>query len=1035
MGKSSLLNAGVMHRLRARGYWPVNVRLNDTTLSPVQSIDRQIAQADIRDTEVEVQRTPGLDFDITADTTLWDLLGSLEVWRGDRLQQLVVVLDQFEELFTLDWKADVRDRFIAEFGQVVRGHRSGDGEALAETSDVPVPSVKFCIVIREDALGQLEALADDVPQIMQNRFRLGALDATQAELAIREPAMVDDGLLDTQPFEYSEAAARQILDFLQETERAAMLHLGEVDTDTSVDPSQLQIICQYIERRVLPAKGIPPDGQVVTIATDDLGGAEGLRSVLGDFYRRTVGTFPPATQRLVQRLCEEGLISRSGRRLSIERDEIAGRYEVSQAILDELVDQRLLRVEPRVGSAYYELSHDTLVRPILADRADRRQATSSRRRRFAFVAAGVVALIVLAFFAYRLGFDEGSESVASIEFETPLQREVEQAGDVARFQAIAREQPSLVVVEPSEDGSLNASVSLTNSKKTRREADQLRSGEAERIVVPAGTGDQLDVAVSSKDASTGGFEITQGDLTVTPLLVGDSGDDPVRGSIDEPGSLAVYSVDVTEPLDDGSDTSIEIFVSRPDEGARPNGKKDAGLDVEIEVIDPTGAGTVTDLAAAGQGERTTLSGGVGQYLVVVRGYLESTGGYEITASYVDYATLPLDETADGEIESADASAAFAINVPVDGDVSVIVTSSGDLDPVLEIVDPGGDSLEVDSSAGGEAELAELSGGGLHLVHVSGYDGSVGTFDIVAEALQTAELDEDASVSATAPVAFEVEVDTGEVLSFNAESEDPDSVLIMQVIDPEGIPTGFGGGGLVEGQPATAVLDGTFPGSYTIIVGSAEPGIDITATLQPIESQQLLENDPVTVPAPAGFDVDVIEGQSLIFTAQPESSDSVLDVSVQDADGNATGSSGSSPSAGEPATVTLGGGLPGHYRIIVNDADASTDVTATLQPAETKLLTLGSAPVDGVAPAIFDIDLAAGERALVVVTPQGDDSMYMTISSDESDAPTVVYPDLDQPVVGVLTGEGTHQIAVETFGGGDGSFTIETSDVGEGPGGS
>ena len=43
MGKSSLLNAGVMHRLRERGYWPVNVRLNDTTLSPVQSIDRQIA--------------------------------------------------------------------------------------------------------------------------------------------------------------------------------------------------------------------------------------------------------------------------------------------------------------------------------------------------------------------------------------------------------------------------------------------------------------------------------------------------------------------------------------------------------------------------------------------------------------------------------------------------------------------------------------------------------------------------------------------------------------------------------------------------------------------------------------------------------------------------------------------------------------------------------------------------------------------------------------------------------------------------------
>ena len=154
----------------------MSVRLNQTELSPVESIDRQVAEADIHATDVEVARTPGLDFEVTAGTTLWDLLGSLEVWRGDRLQQLVLVLDQFEELFTLDWNDDVRQRFITQFGEVVRGHRSADAEA-GDAVAVPVPNVKFVIVIREDALGELEALADDVPQIMQNRFRLGALDA------------------------------------------------------------------------------------------------------------------------------------------------------------------------------------------------------------------------------------------------------------------------------------------------------------------------------------------------------------------------------------------------------------------------------------------------------------------------------------------------------------------------------------------------------------------------------------------------------------------------------------------------------------------------------------------------------------------------------------------------------------------------------------------------------------------------------------------------------------------------------------------
>ena len=657
MGKSSLLNAGVMHRLRSRGYWPVSVRLNQTELSPVESIDRQVAEADIHATDVEVARTPGLDFEVTSGTTLWDLLGSLEVWRGDRLQQLVLVLDQFEELFTLDWNDDVRHRFITQFGEVVRGHRSADAEA-GDALAVPVPNVKFVIVIREDALGELEALADDVPQIMQNRFRLGALDAKQAESAIREPAMVEDGLLDTQPFRYSEEAAQHILDFLQETERDAMQGIAEANMARSVDPSQLQIICQYVERRVLPDKGIAPNGEVVTIEAADLGGAEGLRDVLGDFYRRTVGTFPQSTQRSVQHLCEEGLISNSGRRLSLEREEIRAQYRVAPDVLHDLVDQRLLRVEPRVGSEYYELAHDTLVKPILADRSERRKATLRRRRRFGFVAVGAVALLVLGLLAYRLGFDEGKESVASLEFETPLSRSVGTPGALQSFQVVGTDEPSLILVEPTEDGELNAAVALENAARKRRQADQLGPGQPERIVVPAGQGDQLAVAVSSSDASTGSFTVTQRPLEVTALRPTERGSEPICGSIDEPGSLAVFTLDVVDqPAVEGAESSVEIAVTSPvqtdtsgtDEGVslsspeqvdpsgssqatKPGGKPDPGLDVEIEVIDPEGGGTNTDNLAVSDGERTTVDGAAGQYLIVVRDHGTSTGSFEITAT-------------------------------------------------------------------------------------------------------------------------------------------------------------------------------------------------------------------------------------------------------------------------------------------------------------------------------------------------------------------------------------------------------------------
>ena len=50
-------------------------------------------------------------------------------------------------------------------------------------------------------------------------------------------------------------------------------------------------------------------------------------------------------------------------------------------------------------------------------------------------------------------------------------------------------------------------------------------------------------------------------------------------------------------------------------------------------------------------------------------------------------------------------------------------------------------------------------------------------------------------------------------------------------------------------------------------------------------------------------------------------------------------------------------------------------------------------------------------------PQGDDSLWMTISSPGSDEPTFVFsPGPGQPLVGVLTGEGFTRLHVETSGG-------------------
>ena len=373
LGKSSLISAGVMEPLRERDFFPVIVRLNDPSSSPVELIDEQLREAASKVDGITVMRNPSAQDVEGTPSSLWDLLTGLEVWKGNTLQHLVLVFDQFEELFTLGWSDDQRSQFIEQFGQVIRRHRTvAPGPDAERAALLPPPAVKVVLIIREDFLGELEAMAQQVPQIMRHRFRLDGLAPEQAELAIRQPAQVDDPRLSTRQFGYTEGAAQAMLGFLgarQDGGRAVLTH--------TIDPSQLQIICQHVERSILPTKSLPDAGSMAEITEEDLGGKDGLDRILRDFYRREILSFPSNQRKIVRTLCETGLINQRGRRLSLEEEEIGAKYKVSKAILEDLVARRLLRAEPRVGSIYYELAHDTLAAPILAFHEEARKATAA----------------------------------------------------------------------------------------------------------------------------------------------------------------------------------------------------------------------------------------------------------------------------------------------------------------------------------------------------------------------------------------------------------------------------------------------------------------------------------------------------------------------------------------------------------------------------------------------------------------------------------------------------------------------------------
>ena len=362
LGKTSLLNAGVAQRLRNEQCLPLMVRVNDVQRGPFTSILEGIRTAAERQV---VEYIPG------SQTSLWHFFKTAEFWQGDLLLTPVLILDQFEELFTLQ-SLEAQAAFLADLGFLVRGvppattpqtdvDTTKRGALPSELTETP-PALRLVLSLREDCLGFLEEAADWIPQILDHRFRLTPLSIEAAVEALTRPAEVDDNMLQTKPFSYAPEAVTTIIDHLSRRS-------GQRTTYTArhVEPFHLQLICQRIERSVVARQ--QSTGSALTMTMEDIGGEAALRATLEDFYKQELYALSSRRQRrVVRRLCEEYLISPEGRRLSIEEHEIHRQLTLSGEILGKLVDRRLLRSDQRADSTYYELSHDTLVEPVLATR-------------------------------------------------------------------------------------------------------------------------------------------------------------------------------------------------------------------------------------------------------------------------------------------------------------------------------------------------------------------------------------------------------------------------------------------------------------------------------------------------------------------------------------------------------------------------------------------------------------------------------------------------------------------------------------------
>jgi hypothetical protein len=101
-----------------------------------------------------------------------------------------------------------------------------------------------------------------------------------------------------------------------------------------------------------------------------------------DADKNLTGQASEHLRELARRLIEESLITPGNRRNSVVDDTLISEYHVSPDFLDTLVDKsRLLRKEPRLDDFYYEISHDTLLPPVIESRNARRDKERADREK------------------------------------------------------------------------------------------------------------------------------------------------------------------------------------------------------------------------------------------------------------------------------------------------------------------------------------------------------------------------------------------------------------------------------------------------------------------------------------------------------------------------------------------------------------------------------------------------------------------------------------------------------------------------------
>jgi Novel STAND NTPase 1 len=348
IGKTSLLKAGLMPKLREELYFPIYIRIDYSSSKPPLDQMRDLVYDTMKELDPNV--TP------IGSGILWEYLHDVNFFNG--LFTPVLILDQFEEIFTLGKNNKGIKDFVIVLADLAQNRIPKVIKEKYKKEHKTVPSryskqsYRVVISLREDYLARLDELKNYITTILDYGFRVVQLTISQAMEAAIKPGK---GLI-------SETVAREIIRILPGVSQADIDVLKEQGDDSiklKVEPFLLSLICDRLnEKRIEKGLNTITSELVVQFKVDD---------VIVSFYDETIKAYEENVDHAIQ----NELLDAEGYRKLHALKEFQSAYKISDDVVDALVSARIVRKENRNNVDYLELIHDVLA-PVIKKKRDER---------------------------------------------------------------------------------------------------------------------------------------------------------------------------------------------------------------------------------------------------------------------------------------------------------------------------------------------------------------------------------------------------------------------------------------------------------------------------------------------------------------------------------------------------------------------------------------------------------------------------------------------------------------------------------------